>query len=460
MPGALLRTGTLKEFKSLGVDGQPVYSAALQLREAIRLRLGKAAADCLAIPQPNDAGDRIDWYAPEDGNVVPWSAAAPEERAAAYEQLESLLQQLKPLSSEMTASDQREHTVFGRLLSKAIHFPDEQHVYLVNGKPVITFWGFTGQASDLNDPLLCLRPVAPTPTSAPVAPAPVAPVVADRPGWLRWLWWLLPLLLLLLLLLFLLRACAPSVALPLGLDKIDLPGLPAAEVVPQDVVVDRVHDVHIGSDGVVGVPADGIADGSVAVPVTDEAVGDEAAAEGQEGTDAAGATDAGATTPETEQPEADTPAAGDEQAAQNPDQPGTNADNGSTDASANAPDMTIPPEALQSGSTHFLNGNWRAGSGIQDSRTGKPMRLAYDFKDGKGQVRIQRGDGVECRGDVSAAVQGGKLAINNQGQARCSDGSRYRMPEVTCAPNAKNVADCTGRYDDQQFPISMKQGGE
>ena len=51
MHGALLRSGSLQEFNVLGVEGQPVHSAALQLREAIRLKIGREAADCLAIPQ-------------------------------------------------------------------------------------------------------------------------------------------------------------------------------------------------------------------------------------------------------------------------------------------------------------------------------------------------------------------------------------------------------------------------
>ena len=83
MHGALLRSGSLQEFNVLGVEGQPVHSAALQLREAIRLKIGREAADCLAIPQKNESGDRIDWYAPFEGDVVPWSAAVSEERDSA-----------------------------------------------------------------------------------------------------------------------------------------------------------------------------------------------------------------------------------------------------------------------------------------------------------------------------------------------------------------------------------------
>lgn len=88
------------------------------------------------------------------------------------------------------------------------------------------------------------------------------------------------------------------------------------------------------------------------------------------------------------------------------------------------------------------------------------MQLDYDFKDGKGQVKVRRGDGVECSGAVNAAMQGGKLAISNQGQAACNDGSSYKLPEVVCSPDSRSAADCTGSYENKQFPMSMRQGVE
>lgn len=101
-------------------------------------------------------------------------------------------------SESMRADAQnREKQIFGRLLEKTIHFPDSDHVYLVDGKPVITFWGFTDHAGTYDhDPLLCLRP--PVPSAAPVAPLAPPPLAAAVPvevvkksRWWRWLWLLL-----------------------------------------------------------------------------------------------------------------------------------------------------------------------------------------------------------------------------------------------------------------------------
>lgn len=446
MSGALLRTGNLQEFKALGVDGQPVYSAALQLREAIRLKMGREASSCLAIPQPNETGDRIYWYAPAEGDVIPWSAATVEERADAYAQLEVMHAKLGATSESMRADAQnREKQIFGRLLEKTIHFPDSDHVYLVDGKPVITFWGFTDHAGTYDhDPLLCLRP--PVPSAAPVAPLAPPPLAAAVPvevvkksRWWRWLWLLL-LPLLLLLLLFLLRACAPTVELPLGLDRIDLPGLP-------------VHERDIGVFG-----RGGSVDGAGSGAAIDGQLPDgqeSPAAEQEEGAAAHDEPDAPGEEPPPSAPEdaaAEEPSAEPPQEQQEPRKqpPGRDVPQ----------DLSIPPQALETGSTEFLNGNWKAGAGIQDAQTGKPMQLDYDFKDGKGQVKVRRGDGVECSGAVNAAMQGGKLAINNQGQAACNDGSSYKLPEVVCSPDSRSAADCTGSYENKQFPMSMRQGVE
>ena len=63
-------------------------------------------------------------------------------------------------------------------------------------------------------------------------------------------------------------------------------------------------------------------------------------------------------------------------------------------------------------------------------------------------------------GPVVAAMNGGSLGIDSQGQAACADGSSYDMPQVTCATGAQSIADCTGSYGNERFPMSMRRAGE
>jgi hypothetical protein len=197
MTGPLLRTGNLKSFHPLGAVGNPVYLAAPQLRVAISRRLGARIADSFAVPQRNEDGDTIDWYAPNPGPVVPWSAASPEERAQAREQLLEVRTRVQELAAQMQQETGSERQVFGRLLEQVNTFPDDEHIYLVNGHPVITFWGFHHSEGVVGDPLLDLE-------LAPDQPPPPA-----KGRGLPWWLWLLLLLLLFGLGLFLLRACQP-----------------------------------------------------------------------------------------------------------------------------------------------------------------------------------------------------------------------------------------------------------
>lgn len=453
MQGVLLRSGKSETFTALGETGQPVYRAALALREAIRRR-DPMLVEHLAIPQSDELGNQIDWYSGIVGDVVPWTSATEEEKVPARHQLERLKTALDDLSSRFIGSDpgdqQGDKLVFGKLLKRVIYFPDESFVYLVNGKPVLTFWGFQHADADRSlKPLHCLypnselepdAPLIPTPAAAVVAPlvaAAVEPVsVASRPWWRRW-WWLWPLLLLLLalLLLSLLRGCMPNASFPgmphVNLPSISTPELPAVSLPASGLGLN-------GSAGNSGTP-----DASGLPEVSGDSPAPEPAGPGNEPETNESPAEAPPASPEPEQPA--------DEAQANPSPPQRTQDSQEP--------LSIPDQSAD-GPADFLNGDWRAGAGIQDRRTGKPLRLQYRFDDGKGEVMVRRPDGVDCSGPVTAAMQNGSLAIDSHGQAVCADGSNYDMPQVTCAKGAQSIADCMGSYGSNRFPMSMRRAGE
>ncbi|WP_223450043.1 MULTISPECIES: SrfA family protein [unclassified Pseudomonas] len=458
MRGALLRSGKSGSFTALGETGQPVYRAALQLREAIR-RKNPEMVDHLAIPQSDELGNQIDWYSGLDGDVIPWSSATEEERVPARRQLEALKTALEELSQRFLGTEsgeqqQGDKAVFGKLLKRVIHFPDENFVYLVQGKPVLTFWGFEHAGTGNRDPLHCLYQVPPAFTLPPVveaAPvvAPVVPVVA-RPWWRRW-WWLLllPFLLLLLWLLLGLRGCVP-----IPLVAVDL--LPEG-IVPVEKQLEEPQ-LTGNTTTLNGVPVTGTVVGSTTGTGTGTAVtetqGVEApAVEGNE----ADAAPADLAKDPAKDPAAESPATPPENKTAPPDITSPEAEKSA--AAKPGPPLSIPPDAAD-GAAKFLDGQFRAGAGIQDRRTGKPLRLEYQLKDGKGEVTVHQADGTKCTGPVSATMKGGSLAIDSQGQAVCGDGSTYDMPKVNCRKGATTVADCTGGYGKEQFPMSMRHVAE
>ncbi|MEQ9879168.1 SrfA family protein [Pectobacterium aroidearum] len=464
MAKLFLRSGSLDDFLALGENGQPVYASALQLRETLRLRKQQQIADCLAIPQPNEHGDRIDWYSPVDGKVTSWIAASEEEREKALALLETYQAAVADISQRAQNAEKAGQKLFGVLLAKAIQFPGANHVYLVDGKPVLTFWGFVNlDKKSRLDALDCLRPVikeveplfvAPTPAPTlplvdpvpepepqpvsppePVEPTP-APVAAAaavpaRPPFFR-LWWLLPAAALLAILSLQIRGCvsgqddkpASDLAATVKPEKRALPSSTPVEPAPQQ---ESAPVPPVAEKEAVKAVEPAVATPPAAAPVA-EAVKPEvhAATEPKE-----------PVTPPAEPVVEQVPA-----------------------IPAGKDDLVMPADAVKIGSIKFLNGNWRVIIDGKAPITGRPPSLRYQIQNGKGTARITHGDGVTCRANIEAGLMSsGNLIINSRSGARCSDNSRFQMPELVCKQGASGTAaECIGRYDaDTVFPMTIKR---
>src|SRR6185437_13263265 len=221
MAGPLLTSEPLQRYRALGLAGDPVWRAAPQLRAAITQRLSREHADLLAIPEADPSGRRIDWYAPFDGEVRRLADLGESERNSIAASVQRLHGDLATLAESMEAPQRSgAERNFARLLRNALTAPGEETLYVVDGKPVMTFWGFSADAA-LPGAFLPSAPLVPQPmAAAPVAaaasqavlasaPALAPAIVVERATW--WQWLLLALLLLLLLagLAYLLRPYLP-----------------------------------------------------------------------------------------------------------------------------------------------------------------------------------------------------------------------------------------------------------
>ncbi|CNH86127.1 putative virulence factor [Yersinia thracica] len=438
MAKSFLRSGSLDDILALGENGQPVYASAFQIREALRLKKQQAIADCLAIPQLNERGDRIDWYAPIEGKVTSWVAASTTERKSAIKQLSACLSSANDLCQRAQQSDKAAHRLLGVLLAKTMQFPDQNHVYLVAGKPVLTFWGFVSRDQKTRtDPLDCLRQTAeaiePTiiplsaapsaPITSPVAaaelppPTDIAPVIQPAPAieptplstpekkltrWLRFSW-LLPVLALIIALIVQFSGGMPeSVSPAVAEDKI-VADVTAEEKSAPEVsapaikIIQPALEPQLPLDNATIFPPQPVVAEPVAVPELTAAQSKSA--------------------------------------------------------------LILPFEAVKVGSTAFLNGNWRVSPDIKAAQTGKAPSLRYQIKNGKGTVRITHGDNVTCQANITAGLmKSGNLVINSRYKAQCSDGSKYQIPEIVCKQGITGIADCKGRYDaNTTLPMTMKR---
>ncbi|WP_042818463.1 SrfA family protein [Yersinia wautersii] len=463
MAKSFLRSGSLDDILALGENGQPIYTSALQIREAFRLKKQQHIVDCLAIPQINEQGNRIDWYAPFEGKVTSWIAASSTERKAAVKQLAICLASASDISLRAKKSEKAAQQLFGALLAKALQFPDQNHVYLVSGKPVITFWGFVSQDKKMrSDPLDCLRQstdvvesaievesivkaestVVPpeiraktvvTPAAVELSPqADVIPppqlvaepeiTVGSEPiktpvRWLR-IGGVLSIAALIGALVAQFSGNLPGRTTPTAETQSS-----TAEHMTEQLVLSASHKPQVTADTLA--PVEPIT-ASVPPPIMQPLLPLDHAPVPPDAKVAAELIVA-------------EPMAVEPMAAEPVTPPVTRANNNA---------LILPANAVKIGSTAFLNGNWRAIPEIKSSLTGKPPSLRYQIKQGKGSVKITHGDNVTCRANVTAGLmKSGNLVINSRYRAQCSDGSKYQIPEIVCKQGTTDIADCKGRYD-------------
>ena len=436
MAKTLLRSGNLDDYQAVGGGGQAVFDSALQIRETLRLRKQQAMVDCLAIPQINDNGDRVDWYSPIEGKAVAWKAADEEARFRALRYLGSTLENAAALSRKSLQSGKTSLQLFGSLLEKAIQFPGENHVFLVEGKPVITFWGFVNLNENPRDDVLdCLRlaDIPPVVTVAEPEPeeeitaqitfvetdAPLLTPVVELPKPAEPEHELQPPVV----------VNEPEVSPPLAQKKparrLPLWSLPVAAV----IIAAMVGPLLWKQQPTPPVPA---------VPPADVAKADIAPL--PELTSALPLHRAEVA-----------PAAKKEKPVEGP----------VVIAAIPKDALVMDANQMKAGTTRFLNGNWRVMVDVKDPVSGKAPSLRYQIQANKGTARVVHGDNIVCRAEIFSGLhQSGELMIKSRGNARCTDGSRYPMPEITCKAGTNDVAACTARYDDHaEIPLTIKKIG-
>ncbi len=454
MAKTLLRSGDLDDFQAVGGGGQAVFDSALQIREALRLRKQQAMVDCLAIPQINDDGDRVDWYSPIEGRAVSWKAADDESRFRALRFLESTLDSAAALSRKSLQSPKTAQQLFGSLLAKALQFPGVNHVFLVDGKPVITFWGFVDlNESAREDVLACLReeeppaPIIEMPEESDVeedVPAVATFSKADEP----------------------LLAAVPEIT-PQQPPEPPQPEPQPAPVVPPAAVAAAPAPATKRRYGLWALPVAAVVVAAVAAPLLWPHQPAEHASTPALKTAAA---------PAAPQTIAPAPVEAEPAPVLTASLPLHQAEVVAAKAApapvvekTSEPTITaIPKDALvmdanqvKAGSTRFLNGSWRVMLDIKDEVTGKPPTLRFQIQNNKGTARLVQGNNIVCRSEIFSGLHDtGVLMIKSRGHARCSDGTRYPMPEISCTAGTSDVAQCSARYDAKTIvPLTFRKTG-
>ncbi|MGH2670162.1 MAG: VWA domain-containing protein, partial [bacterium] len=147
-----------------GVE-RPGQDLHKRLQALIRRRLSPITATLLAEPRPSTDGRWIEWYTELAGQPVALPALPAEEQEKARTLLQDRLAALRSLARDLPGTGSE--AALGAALQQASAYPGEDTVYVVDGQPVLTFWGYGS---------LPPEPVIP-------APAPAGGAIPAR--WLR-----------------------------------------------------------------------------------------------------------------------------------------------------------------------------------------------------------------------------------------------------------------------------------
>ncbi|MDR2604176.1 MAG: SrfA family protein [Desulfovibrio sp.] len=468
MSSTLIATTRRGAYNALRFQGILVTESYAQLAALLEKRLSPRHARFLAEPAHDASGSTTDWYTRTEERVRPIAELPENEKSAALRAVSAVASDIAELAETLKAGPDSSSVIRGNILSLALHYPGEEHLYTAGDQPVLTCWGFDPGSPDVQpEDLVRLGSALPVPkaaasapgTATPAAPAQESATFAAAPAAARsiaafpWgaLLRLLAGLALALALYFLIALLAgPSGCLPAGqrlggCAPAPAPAPPAANTAAEAPETDAVL--------LRGLNAEQEKEASLRRELADLQRRLEARILECPRTPPP-PSEPEKKAPEKEEAEVPPPALADlmpvtpdpepEPPAPQPEpkpEPKPKAP-----AQKKGEDLKIPEEARKNKDMRFLEGCWNSDSGLVDS-SGDPVIVTYCFDDkGNGTraiTRKQRGD--RCAGSVRARFDGsGKLLIDADGAA-CPRGSAFVPHRVECLPGAGGDARCNGR---------------
>lgn len=178
--GKILTGGNISEHYPLGADNSALYSWAATFLKNLDLK-DRSYSRYFAVPETNKTGSRIDWYCngayyQGDPLIVPWENADEPERTAALKELDGMMDGLAKMAERLRSKPglSADMKLFVQFIAgdpekgtgpMALETPGKKFIYIVEGHPVLTFWGFTEKGVETagSDPFYFLRTPARSP---------------------------------------------------------------------------------------------------------------------------------------------------------------------------------------------------------------------------------------------------------------------------------------------------------
>jgi hypothetical protein len=188
--GVLERTRQ-SDLQPLVANGVPVFRMYGQIRVELLRSLSQEHLALFADPNADPVTGDIQWFAPFPGEISKLADCSEDDRAGYEFHLARLVDDITNHIDKLNESGAENSRNMANVLTMALEIPDESHIFVVGGRPVIAGWGHVPRGpAVLRKPLIALvrrvltiaPPVTPPEVVAePAAPADPQKAVEEQP---------------------------------------------------------------------------------------------------------------------------------------------------------------------------------------------------------------------------------------------------------------------------------------
>ena len=126
-------------------DEQP-FTQYQRLVALVKKHLSPVTASVFAQPVLHDESDYVEWYSELQGQPEPLLSLPENQQLKVKELLTARLSSISKLAEQLPQLEPGS-AYFQDNLQKAVQFPGDKAIYVINGQPVIIFWGIADQTS-------------------------------------------------------------------------------------------------------------------------------------------------------------------------------------------------------------------------------------------------------------------------------------------------------------------------
>lgn len=180
--GVLERTRQ-SDLQPLIANGVPVFRMYGQIRIELLRALSQDHLGLFADPNPDPTSGDIQWFAPNPGEIIKLADCTEDDRSGHEFHLARLVDDITHHIERLNRSGDDDARNMASVLTMALEIPDESHIFVVGGLPVLAGWGHVPRGpAVLRKPLIALvkrvltitPPPVPEPEAPPSPPSPAA----------------------------------------------------------------------------------------------------------------------------------------------------------------------------------------------------------------------------------------------------------------------------------------------